>query len=386
MLSSGPDFVAIGRLLDDVPNPDLVRVLVEVVSQVSRVLKQAGTLELDRYELDPELERGLPVWLEVEADIAELLRSLGETAEHLTGFFPPTPTMTDDLVDLGLAMALEDASAHLPSPMRDHLELRLDDAVKRARAGRIDGLPDVLGELGARLGKIAVEHTQRLEMPALRESNTELLGELHELRTRSARTLEAIVAAIVVGISNQPLHALFPRFYSGGARAARIRAWATELAADLERLPNLRVAFEPSLTQAVELIDRAGAGPEVEWLRASDRSEFQGFRRWLREADQATPEEAAGRLADLTVWVRLMERINRRRILAAWDLEAMKSVLALQERGVEGSALLTALEALYGRDERLDEMIREAREGRAPDAAEVSALMQTLRSVVSSYA
>lgn len=373
---------AIEPLLGRVQDSSFLGELVATVESVSAALAKADKLELDEYELDPQLEDGMPVWTALEPAVTDMLVSVQHTALEASRRFPRDATVTSDLKDLDLALALEDLDNGLPSPIRDAFETRLEDCLKRVSPGQSDTLRPSLGALAAMLDDLASEHAGRLSSPYLRADPDFLLAELHELRSRCEQTLETITAAIIRGLTESPVHEVFPRHRPAGGRAARVRAWALDLSITLQSLPSPARDTEAALEAAVKALGVSARGAELRWLRAADRAEVQAFRRWLRSHARPDAQEATHRFAAFLKWARSMDRINRRRVLIEHDAHAFKALMDLLEGACSGRALLPTMEDLYGREPTLDELVREGRNGATPQASQVKEVMKLVKEAI----
>ena len=373
--------VVIGRLLDRIEDPKLVKGVVSAVEKGCEVLHQVDEFDIERFELDPRLDRGkLDIWDEVACPASEILTGLRTTAAEVSTYFPAVVAGTDDLRDLELALLIDDGESAMPSPIRDPYEIHLDVLLYDVQPGEAASMALKVAELGAMMEQIAAEHQSRLRSSALRSDVPILLEELHELRCRAERLLETLIAVVMRGLSASGENN-FERCLNGGVRAARLRAWSTDLLACLSSV-DVAKQSDHALHTAVTALSEAVQKPEFVWLRAMDRAEVQSFRRWLRASRTPSIGEVRDRFLRLRDWAEMMGRINRRWILIDHDLNVIRQIEGLLERSYRGRALLEALEGLYGRNRGIDALVRDARSGRMPRPEELPPLLHVVRKSV----
>lgn len=368
----------IGRFLDQVRDESLQSGIVLVLESVDRTLRCLDKMDLEPLELDPRVEDGLGVWPAIEANVSRLLEELEVIATVVGEHFPISSPSSQDLSDLDLELALEDLAGGIPSPVRDPYELRLDLIFENTQASSIEGLALAIADLGVLIKVTYEEHQSRLSNPYLRRDGLSLLDDIHELCCRSERMLETLVAAVIRGIGDCPVASVFPRYLSGGHRAAKIRAWSVDIAWTLNRLGDNPPPDELLHTSVVS-VNEAAKQPELGWLRSADRHEFQSFRRWLRLGGTPAIAETIEYVGRLRGWANNMRRINNRAILLAYDIETAERLKALIDSSFRGKALTEVMEQLYGRDERFDDMIRDARDGLIPQPKKLLASLEFLQ-------
>ncbi|MEO1229681.1 MAG: hypothetical protein AAFZ18_12295 [Myxococcota bacterium] len=341
----------------------------QLLDSARGLLAGLDALPLERFELESRFDAE-PLWRELEAYWGGLPARLHDLAQAVS-----TAAGAPDRPAPWLSVAPEDLGSATATPTRNQFEARLDGALRKVPG---HGGPDAaLARLGPLLLAIVAEHGERLSQTELQSNNPLLVAELHELRTRSTLVVEAMAAALGGPTGDAP------GFRSGGERSAALRQWSAELSEGLEALH--RTPLGASVAGALRIVNEACERAPFGWLRGHDRAEVQGFRRWAMAASLRCPEEGAERLARLTGWARMMDRVNDSLLLIRHDLEALSQVTDGLVDVKRDSELLEGLEPLFGRDARLDALIRGART--APlDRAALRRLLPGLKSFLAGIA
>lgn len=389
MNPSSPSTQAIGTLLQQLGDVELLDRLVHVIERVGEGLILVDALDFEPHELTsgigleveplldsapaakvepPEAVRSGAeelkdscVWQALGPAVGEVLQAGRSVAEETLRTFPRTGSESEDLKDLDLFMALEDPRSELPSPIRDVYEKRLDALLGQVVQCAPYSIPPVLADVASVVESMVREHTIRLQSPRLRAESYALLADLHELSSRLARALETMAACVIRGLTETPVAEVLPRYASAGQRAARVRSWAV----DIEREAEHRVATAParSMHQVLTaLLSGAARAQEARWLRSADRLALQSVRRGLRATPPSADIEVQAWLNVLGAWSKRMRRINHRKLLVEHDLGVLEGAMDLVKRGVRGRPLLEMLSALQGRDSQLDDLLLHVRE------------------------
>lgn len=369
----------VGLLFRTISDGALRDLLQRSWEELGAALLQLDGLKLEALELAPTLEERTP-WPELEGPVTALLRRLSQVERAIRAAASSLAPGAEACLAGARELVPEDLATRIPSPIRDQLEVRLDAALRGVEAGATSALRRSLVDLSSVLEAVVAEHAARLSVGHRRADGRALVNELHELKSRARMVLEAMGAAELRFLSEASPQANLPRYRTGGARAAALRGWATRLAEALEGLKSS--APEAPIGLALTIIADACRGPEVDWLRATDRAEIQSFRRWAIASEGAPSDEALERLARVTVWARMMGRINRRPLLARHDLEALATLESTVSEYGPSEVGVELLEPLLGRDERLDDLIDAAQ---APGQANLSSLrplLPVLRAVI----
>lgn len=356
--------IAIGPYLGNVGDPLLVASFVSIVESIGEAFGQLDSLNLELFELDPELDHELDIWTEVKPLVTELFASAQHVAAETRRCFPPAVAISTDLVDLELDLALDDFDAEMPSPVRDSHELRLDELLQLVEPGVPLSIESILCECSQLLETVVLEHLGRLDSSMLRSNNHVLLSELHELKGRAEVALDTMVAIIVRGLTETPLIQAFPPYVPAPERAARLRRWSVDLKIALHQILTKTKEQEDTIKHATELAHYATQYIEFSWLRSADRAHVQRFRRWLKVAPSQAKPEPQKQLKEILEWAKSMNRINQREQLLTYDRRAVALAQSLVQQSVRGAPLMESLQALFGRSPELDRAIIEARAGR----------------------
>ncbi|MBK8010662.1 MAG: hypothetical protein IPK13_04890 [Deltaproteobacteria bacterium] len=339
----------------------------------SDALKVVDDLDLTSYEMSPLESEDLSLWREVGPRVRHMLWIVGDAGDRLQAIFPGPGTPAEGIaaapeIDLDAAFSMMEAG-NVPEPIRDHRGLEIDLIVQRVNVDRQDSLGESITSLASMLKEDFTRFGARLQNPSVLKDKWALLGELQELHSKCSECLEAIVATLVQAFVDEDITVLLPRYTDAALRAARLRSAVVDLAYDVQRVQDAIEKLDRSQAKVfheymVQRMDHFVSLPTYRHLRPGDRKEFILFRIFLfnwgegESSTQILREQVEG----FSKFLEVMRAINQRRELVSHDRRYLAAVQTVLQSNLDTSRAKPYLEMVYGRSQRLDEMIRLCRE------------------------
>lgn len=333
-------------------------------------------LDLEAHELMAEERADLSTWDALAPDVSTMLQRVKAATLKLRSVFPEKEEAEAQLLTADIDSAFSFEEGTMPESERDgHVDrvLRFEPADASARVGgAVKALTTMLDSDILRLG-------QELRRPEITSDRWRLLGALHEMRSNSAQCLDALLAAVMKELSPLPSDQLIKGYASATRRAVRLRADLRDLELQLQRIESGLLEGQVSEEGVGPRIERLLRGfserPSFEALRPSDRKIVLELRSWALHDGRGAPR----RLEDLRRFLELMEGVNRRDVLLQSDGEnvGLACMLLESDEGVE--AAWPHVKLVYGRDPKLDGLIREWRQGRIPSSEALTEALAALR-------
>jgi len=363
---------AMARLLGDrgaavlaqIPDSDARARAAAGLEAVAEALEVVRRVDLSPHELADGGTWDLSAWNALAPDVRTLLLSVRRAIERVRELYPAPPDA--DRAELGsidLDLAFDDPDC---SPDRG-------PQVDAALAEDTDPIP-VIASLTAMLEADLRSFGQRMRSPQLMAERWALLGELHELQGNCVQCLDAVAAAILRPWTDQPVESWLPDYASAVTRVVRLRGRVVELqheAAELQRIWESDPAQKGRVFRRLdEMLREFAADPAHGDLRPLDKQQVLQFRGWLMRAAPDW-EDGTHRLEDFVRFLEVMRDINRREVLRDHDHERLGIAIMLLESDEPVDAVRAELEAVYGRSNELDELLRGWRERETPSAEAV---------------
>ncbi|MCB9653352.1 MAG: hypothetical protein H6729_04370 [Deltaproteobacteria bacterium] len=351
----------------------LLREHVVVALQIcADALRVVDELDLTTYEMSPLSSEDLSLWREVGPRVRHMLWTVGDAGDRLQAIFPgpgtPAEGMPAPEIDLDAAFSMMEAGS-APEPIRDHRGLEIDFIVQRVNVDRQDSLGESIGSLASMLKEDFTRFGARLQNPSILKDKWMLLGELQELHSKCSECLEAVVATVVQAFVDEDITVLLPRYTDAALRAARLRASVVDLAHDTQRVqdaiekldrPQAKVFHE----YMVQRMDHFVSLPTYRHLRPGDKKEFILFRIFLFNwgENESSAQILREQIEGFSKFLDVMRAINHRRELVSHDRRYLAAIQTVLQSNLDTSRAKPYLEMVYGRSQRLDEMIRLCRE------------------------
>lgn len=390
MTLSGTDLGAselLGRraalAVDAILDPTVRDRVVRAILTCDDALEVVDALDLTPHELALDEVPSLATWNALASDVRNVLLAVRRAAEQLLELFPP-PSVIEvhdtSSIDLDLDFAFEQmAAGDQPDPIRDRRDREIDELV-----GGVDSTK-TFEQIGAAVSSLAsmlqsdfVSFGQRLQNPAVVGDRWFLLSELQEMRQKCSQCLEAVVAVVLKAVVGEDLEAVLPRYQSAARRAQRLRAAIVDLEQDVDLLNEQAqrggvgdlTAIRQALILRLNEFAEHGAYPDV---RPLDKQQIIRFRRLLA-ATPAAPDAVTTLRRSVEGFSKFLEvwhQINDREVLLKADRIHLQTLRMLLESEEDVMEMRPILEAVYGRDPRLDVLVRQFRDGLRPDPAQL---------------
>jgi hypothetical protein len=333
-------------------------------------------LDLESHELMAEERPDLSTWDALAPAVAAMLQRVKAATVKLRALFPNDDQPETRLLTADIDTAFSQQVDSMPETERDgHVERVLrfepEDAASRI-GGAVAALTSMLDADILRLG-------QQLRRPEITSDRWQLLGELHEMRSNSAQCFDALVAAVFKELSRLPPDQLIKGYADATRRALRLRADLRDLELQLERIEADISDGHATAQEVGPRLERLLRGfserPSFEALRPADRKIVLELRSWALHDGSG----ALRRLEDLHRFLELMKGVNRRDVLIESDRRHLELGCMLLESDEASESTWPHVKLLYGRDARLDGVIRAWRQGRVPEAEALLSELDRIR-------
>lgn len=357
-------------IVETIPDPlERARAL-EAIRTCGEALAVVDGLDLAKHELAADESSDLSTWNALAPEVRNLLLAVRSAADKLAQLYPWTEREPSS-PGLNLDAAFSELEqGYTPLPIRDNREDDIEAILRLLSGDARDDVARAISSLAAMLSTDIVGFGQRLRNPRMTADRWQLLGELQELRSKCAHCLEAVLAAVVAAYTAENLEVVLPRYQNQAARAVRLRAGVVDLAHDLEHLNRLIQAAKPDETGPLRLLltqrlNHFAEQPAYRLLRPADKRELIFFRLKLQAWAQRAPSltQLRQEVEGFSKFLEVLRSINQREVLARHDRDRLQTLSMLLESEADSLEIGPHLEAVYGRSEALDKVIRRLRTG-----------------------
>lgn len=342
--------------------------LLTALGIVTEALATVDRIELTPYELVEDETPSLVAWNALAPVVKDALVACHRAARRMLELFPDAPRA--NTVDFEIDAAFDAwGGFELPAPIRDNRDSEIDDIMAGADGARsFTGTIPAVSTLLSMLQSDIASFGERLRNPRVVADRWFLLGELHEMKTKCAQALEAVVASLLGPYTHDDLQLVLPRFAGAARRAVKLRTAMMDLSYDVERLDSAAQTDDVLSVEGVRhgLILRLKAFAELpayRFLRPLDRREVNRCRVRLNrlELEEGTLRLFRQELEGFSKFLEVMRSINDREVLEARDRSALMTARMLLESEEHELAVQPILEEVYGRDRELDLLVRALR-------------------------
>ena len=319
---------------------------------------------------EPEL-RPVAETIDLQVTVIEhMLDRVENVQKEISAMFPPP-------VDVG-AHGMNTADIEFAFDLMESTDVYADTIDMQVDRSIFDGgvehfvaqIEESVFGLASMLSEDIKHFRKHLESMGTRGEPWALYTEFHRFKGRCSQCLETTVASLMNAFGDGAIKQMFPRFTNDTATGIRLRREIVELYRDVSRLNMALKEAEDQRLIALHaaLVERMMAfeeSPSYEHVRPADRREVLNFLHFLDgwRASGGSREKLRTEVEGFSRYLEIMRGINGREELKRSDaliLETVRQKLAVSS---EAEKAFETLEAVYGRSDKLDVLIRRARRG-----------------------
>jgi hypothetical protein len=353
--------------------------VISAIQSCAKTLQILDDLDLSPHELADLETPNVAAWEALAPDLRDVLVAVRGTCDYVVSLFPSSgerPEKEAEFTDPFGSLEDEDTMSGLRGQLIDNIVQGSSDKDDTNIGDSITMLTEVLRNDTVGFGG-------KLRNPQVVADRWFLLGEVHQFLGQCAQCLEALVATILSGVSNEALGEMLPRYLDVSMRAIMLRKAVVDLAYDMEqfniRIGQLEARDVPAAHAAlVGQLQAFSTTAEYKLLKPQDKRAVILFRiflnGWAQKGSDA--EVLRQEVEGFAKFLALMRDISWRDVLGDHDKKKLKEVRRLLTSGSRLAAIMPALLEVYGNSEPLDEAIRSiVRKRVAPPREELTRLI-----------